>query len=280
MNGCLILVLLHLLLALVQGYANPLQSSPSPRHALFQRSSIILNAASPKETDSGKRPSKRKILLSRDGPFFNLDRSAGKIAFGATADLVTKLEEQTSNRELITEWLSDERGLAFSIWDEKMMKDLGDSTYRLQTMNLQFVTIKLAPTVDMKMKTSYVNQDPTLPVFQLQSVNFDPNIQLLPGISMTADQLGIEIVVSGELRPSKDGMGVSGRLTFETSGDLPPPLRILPEQALKSATDTIDRTIVNFAVQSFQKGAITQYEAFRRQKQHGPPSKPTPISNT
>lgn len=207
------------------------------------------------------------ILLSRNGPYFDLDRAAAKIAFGATANLVTQLEEEKPNPDQIAEWLADERGLALSIWDEKMMKEMGDSVYQLQTMNLQFVTIKLAPTVEMKMKTSYVNDDPSLPVFQLQSVGFNPNIQVLPGISMTAEQLGIDIVVSGELRPSKDGMGVTGRIAFETSGNLPPPLRILPEQALKSATDTIDQTIVDFAIKSFQKGALAKYQEFRRKKQ-------------
>jgi hypothetical protein len=202
-----------------------------------------------------------------------LDRAAAKIAFGATANLVTQLEEQKPNPDQIAEWLSDERGIALSIWDEKMMKEIGDSVYQLQTMNLQFVTIKLAPTVEMKMKTSYVNDDSSLPVFQLQSVGFNPNIQVLPGISMTAEQLGIEIVVAGELRPSKDGMGVTGRIAFETSGNLPPPLRILPEQVLMSATDTIDQTIVDFAIKSFQKGALAKYQEFRRKKQQ-PTSKP------
>lgn len=223
-----------------------------------------LHSASPSKTSS-KAPSRRKILLSRNGPYFNLDRGSGAIEFGATAKLVTQLENDSDNPsyDLIAEWLSDERGIALSIWDERMMKETKPSIYQLQTMKLRFVTIELAPTVDMKMQTRYVQDDPKQPVFLLQSVGFDPNIQLLPGISVSAEDLGIVIEVSGELRPTQDGTGVSGRIAFQTSGRLPPPLRILPARALQAATDSINQVIVNFAIQSFEKGATAKYNEFR-----------------
>ena len=104
------------------------------------------------------------------------------------------------------------------------------------------------------------------PVFSLQSVNFDPNIQVLPGLRISADSLGIIIEVVGELRPTKDGKGVVGDIAFQTSGELPPPMRLLPEPALKAASDTINKTIVNFAIQSFQKGATAKYREFLRKK--------------
>ena len=123
-------------------------------------------------------------------------------------------------------------------------------------MTLMFVTIQLAPHVDVKMYTDDRGH------FNLESVAFDPNIQILPGVGVSADSLGILIDVVGELYPSEDGKGVDGKIGFVTSGELPPPMRLLPEPVLKASLSTINRTITNFAINSFQKGAKSKYREF------------------
>ncbi|CAB9499178.1 expressed unknown protein [Seminavis robusta] len=224
------------------------------------------------QPETASAPSQRKILLSRKGPHFALDRSSGRVEFGATAQLTTQLAASNHNNindnndaMYIKEWIADERALANSIWDESLIQELRPSVYQLQVMPLQFVTIQLAPSVDVKMQTRYAQNDPDKPVFLLQSVGFDPNIQLLPGLSVTAEDLGINIQVSGELKPMADG--VSGRIAFQTSGILPGPLRILPQAALQAAANTINQAVVNFAIDSFQKGATTKYREFVLTKQ-------------
>jgi hypothetical protein len=119
----------------------------------------------------------------------------------------------------------------------------------------------------MKMWTQSDPKRNGKPVFLLQSVSFDPNIQLFPGVGVSAATLGVEIEVVGQLRPTKDGKGVAGTISFATKGMLPPPMRLLPESALRFAANTIDETIVKFAIQSFQKGAIQKYKEFRQEKQ-------------
>lgn len=206
--------------------------------------------------------SRRRLLLSRKGPHFQLERFSGSIEFGATANLVTTVStESGSAPDTIAEWLRDERGLALSIWDPKLMKEMGDNVYRLQIMTLQFVTLQLAPWVDIEMKTLLDSQQKQ-PVFTLQSVSFDPNIQLLPGMRINADTLGIVIEVAGILRPAADGKSVEGSIAFQTTGKLPPPMRLLPEPALKAASDAINKIIVDFAIQSFQKGAKANFRDF------------------
>lgn len=214
----------------------------------------------PQQQLTTAQKTRRSELLARSGPYFKLNRFQGAVEFGSSAKLVTNLD-QKPNPAGISKWLADGRGLALSIWDEKMMKDLGNSLYRLQTMKLQFVTIQLSPSVDVQMWTS---PDPNTgePVFSLQSVNFDPNIQLLPGIGVSASTLGLQIDVVGELRSSPDGKGVTGSISFATTGNLPPPMRVLPEGPLKMASDAINDTVVSFAVESFQKGAIRKYREF------------------
>lgn len=216
--------------------------------------------AVPRHTLSVAQQARREELLKRNGPYFTLNRGKGAVEFGSSAKLVTKLNDQ-ANPQQIAEWLSDGRGLALSIWDEKMMKDMGNSIYRLQTMKLQFITIQTAPSVDVRMWTQ-PDAASGEPVFYLHSIDFDPNIQLLPGIGISASSLGLEIEVVGELRPSKDGKGVSGSISFATKGILPPPMRLLPEGALRMASDTINDTVVSFAVNSFERGAIKKYKAF------------------
>lgn len=208
----------------------------------------------------GVSQTRRKEMISHNGPYFNLDRMGGTVEFGATANLVTQLEQEAKPDEIAT-WLKDGRGLALSIWDEEMIQELGESLYRLNVMTLQFVTLQLSPWVDMEIKT--VQDKNGAPVFTLQSVDFDPNIQVFPGMKMSSESLGIVIEVFGFLRPSRDNTGVAGTIAFRTTGKLPPPLMVLPQSVLKTASDTINKTIVDFAIKSFQNGAKAKYQEFR-----------------
>jgi hypothetical protein len=224
----------------------------------------ILSAVARQPSTAAETEKRREMLLARDGPYFKLERLKGDVEFGSTAKLLTKLDDEPNSKGIAT-WLSEEngRGLAMSIWDEKLMTPLGNSVFRLQTMKLQFITIQLAPSVDVKMWTQLENGNPNTPIFSLQSVGFDPNIQILPGVGISASSLGIEIEVAGELRPTKDGRGVTGIISFQTSGSLPPPMRILPMGIFQIAFDTINETIVKFAIESFQKGAKSKYREFQ-----------------
>ena len=186
--------------------------------------------------------------------------------------VTTEINDSIDSERYIDDWLQNERSLALSIWDPKLTKELGNNVYRLQVMSLQFVTLQLAPWVDLQMKTvlskrnrtdntgNPQNEQDHHPVFTLQSVAFDPNVQVLPGLRINADALGIVIEVAGQMRRS--GSGVTGTIAFQTTGKLPAPLRVLPESALKAASDAINGTIVKFAVRSFQSGAQKNYQEF------------------
>jgi hypothetical protein len=242
-----------------------------------------------------QQEARRKVLLSRTGPHLKVDRMRGTIEFGATANLVTQLQPPPpppstitttttstteSTQTMIDAWLRDEnRGLAMSIWDPQLMTYLGNDVYRLQIMTLQFVTITLAPWVDVQMRTTVQqvvrknqndnhddntddNDHPAPPEFIVQSIGFEPNIQILPGMRVDAQSLGIVIEVAGELRPGSDGTSVTGGIAFQTSGILPPPMRFIPDPILKAASDTINQTIVNFVLQNFRTGAQKNFQEF------------------
>lgn len=237
--------IIGLFLSTTNGFS-PQHASPS--HLRQSRSATHLQASSVG----------REKILNRQGLHFDLNRFSGRVEFGSTTDLVTNFDN--ADIDTITQWLSDEKQIALSIWDKDLLTDLGGSVYRLQLMTLQFVTIQLAPKVDTKMWTVMENGSP---VFKLQSGEFDPNIQLLPGLNIPAEALGIKIQVVGELRPLPSGKGVTGKIGFVSGGDLPPPMRLLPTAALKSASDLICTTVTNFAKQNFQRGAKKNYQEFR-----------------
>lgn len=258
--------ILFFLVVLVPVHAfvvRPVPARASPSATSLASTARPTHSASSSSLQAGTE-ARRKELLTRRGPYFKLNRSNGKIEFGATANLVTKLSGSPA-QESIAAWLQDERGLALSIWDEQLVTPKGKSVYRLQTMNLQFVTLTLAPWVDVEMKTLLGTNHQ--PVFCLQSVDFDPNLQILPGMAISAASLGIVIEVVGQLRPAPDGQSVVGAIAFQTSGELPPPLRLLPDRVLQAASDTINETVVEFAVKSFQKGATAKYREFVQQRQ-------------
>ena len=243
------------------------------KKAIPQRTKSLY--AAPKIQQTPQQKARRKELLKRDGPYFALDKSSGKIEFGAATKLVTDLSKNPKvDMSSIEEWLGDNdgKGLALSIWDEKLMTVLPNSVYRLQTMPLKFVTLELQPSVDLQMWTQPAGKNRAgrqlPPIFKLNSVAFETNLRLLPGLGIiSSEALGIFIEVAGDLRPSKDGKGVTGTISFQTSGLLPPPLRILPQSALKVAANTINETIVKFAVGSFEKGAIQKYDEFMRERE-------------
>mmetsp|Transcript_5908 Transcript_5908/g.12626 ORF Transcript_5908/g.12626 Transcript_5908/m.12626 type:complete len:308 (-) Transcript_5908:165-1088(-) len=262
---------------IVVGTRTSTRASTSPSSPTKPSSSgVVLNAA-PKIQQTKEQKARRKELLKRDGPYFSLDKLSGEIEFGAATKLVTNLStdnnKDTVDKASIEEWLSynDGKGLALSIWDESLMEALPNSVYRLQTMPLKFVTLELQPSVDLQMWTQPAGKNRAgrqlPPIFKLNSVAFETNLRLLPGLGViSSESLGIFIEVAGDLRPSEGGKGVTGTISFQTSGLLPPPLRLLPQSALKLAADTINDTIVQFAVASFEKGAVNKYDEFLLEK--------------
>ena len=236
---------------------HPKTSSHPPRPLL--KSSKLFAARSSSNKRKSWTSKERDAILSRNGEYFELNRMNGDISFGSSSRIQTTLDG--ADISTVRKWLSADEQIAMSIWDEKLITKLEPKVYRLKLMTLMFVTIQLAPHVDVNMYT-----DDEKGSFNIESVAFDPNIQILPGVGVSADSLGILIDVVGELYPSKDGKGVDGKIGFVTSGNLPPPMRLLPEPALKGSLSTINRTITNFAVSSFQSGARAKFREFMKEE--------------
>jgi hypothetical protein len=66
------------------------------------------------------------------------------------------------------------------IWDPTKILPLGNDTCRLSVVKLEFIIFTVQPTVDMFMRTEYANNDIEKPIFMIESIKFDPNVQILP----------------------------------------------------------------------------------------------------
>jgi len=251
MSGCSIIFLVAIALLMISCDVVAFMNHSPSRIKVAQTTS--LNARTRQRKPWSER--ERQTILSRNGEHFKLDRMRGNIEFGSSSRIQTILDG--ADEAAVKRWLSDDKQIAMSIWDPKLIKEVEPKVYRLKLMTLMFVTIQLSPHVDVRM---YEEGEGAM--FKLESVAFDPNIQILPGVGVSADKLGILIDVVGELYPSRDGKGVDGKIGFVTKGELPPPMRLLPEQALKSSLSTINRTITNFAISNFQRGARDKFREF------------------
>ena len=83
---------------------------------------------------------------------------------------------------------------------------------------------------------------------------------------LDAASLRIEIETVGYLKQDNIENGgqrtVLGVISFQTSGDLPPSLRLVPEGALKAAAEAINGQIVQLAVRNFEAGAKKDFASF------------------
>ncbi|GMH99759.1 hypothetical protein TrVE_jg3922 [Triparma verrucosa] len=212
-------------------------------------------------------PSFRKEVLTRKGPHFVLDRSTGSIEFGATVKLKTELDAPP-NSSLVNSWLLDIESVSSALWDPNLSEKLpsppdsppNSVLYRLSLITLQFFTLTLSPTVDCLLQT---RSSPT-PIFYLTSISFDPNVTLLPGMTVKASDLSIEIDVVGQMKSTSPSTGCVGAIGFQTRGILPPPLRVLPERVLRDGVGLINDRIVEFARGNFEKGARKNFKEWRK----------------
>mmetsp|Transcript_5141 Transcript_5141/g.7547 ORF Transcript_5141/g.7547 Transcript_5141/m.7547 type:complete len:268 (+) Transcript_5141:46-849(+) len=200
---------------------------------------------------TGREAAARAKILDRRGAHFELSPFTGKIEFGNTAVVDTPLDGASAGS--VSRWLSDTTAVANAMWEDKTR--LSDGVWRLNVADIQFITIGLAPTVDLAV---YADREGT---FHVQSVAFDPNVKVL-GVGMDARQLDIDIKVCGELTPSRDGSGLTGRIGFQTAGNLPPPMRLLPPPIMQQASAVINGQIMKLAKQSFQKGVRLEFRKF------------------
>lgn len=223
---------------------------------------ITLGASRRRQRNNNGRNYESLLDKNPDGDIFKLNPFSGRIEFGNAGSAAIKLDN--GDEESITRWLKDVKQVALSIWDTDMIKELGNDVFQLDLMTLQLVTIQLKPSVDVKMWTEEIDtvDGGKRTVFKLQSVGFDPNIQVLPFVGVPDDALKLEVEVAGELYVDKDGKGLSGRIGFISTGNLPPPMRMVPEPVLRAAITTINRTVSAFAILGFERGVTQNFSKY------------------
>ncbi|MDJ0708216.1 MAG: DUF1997 domain-containing protein [Leptolyngbyaceae cyanobacterium MO_188.B28] len=124
----------------------------------------------------------------------------------------------------IEQYLHQPQRVIQAITDPKQIEQIAPSLFRLQLRPLQFMMLKIQPIVDLKVWTQ---ADGTL---HLQSLACD-----LRGAESL--QKSFTLKLEGKLSPHQAGTTTElrGKADLEVQVEVPSPLRLMPEAALKTA---------------------------------------------
>ncbi len=134
----------------------------------------------------------------------------------------------------------------------------GRDVFRLTTKPLQFITLNLQPSIDVKVSTG-------AEALVVESLAHSMNgMEQLLG-QRFAQSLKIE--VKGELRavPGTQGPGLTklvGDVQFFTSGQLPSIFSLTPRPVLEGATTAINRRIMSYAKGMFVRNLALDFDAW------------------
>ena len=144
MSGSIIIFLVAIALLMISCDVDAFMNQSQSRRVAQTTS---LNARTRQRKPWSER--ERQTILSRNGEHFKLDRMRGNIEFGSSSRIQTILDG--ADEAAVKRWLSDDKQIAMSIWDPKLIKEVEPKVYRLKLMTLMFVTIPLSPHVDVRM---------------------------------------------------------------------------------------------------------------------------------
>lgn len=142
--------------------------------------------------------------------------------------------------------------------DEELVKRQGRDVFRLTTKPLQFITLSLQPSIDVKVSTG----EQALWVESLaHSMN---GAERLLGQSF-AESLKIEVKGKLHAVPGKQGPGLTtlvGDVQLFTSGQLPLLFSLTPRPVLETAAVAINRRIMGYAKGKFVENLARDFDAW------------------
>jgi hypothetical protein len=197
---------------------------------------------------------------AEEGDYWRKTNESGDFEFGSTAQLTNKLDslevDAAESRRNIISFLSSPSDVCAAMWQEGMIEQLSEDTWRLQLVALNFITLKIEPSVDVRLSSTPDGQ------FKLSSIAYDPKV-MNRGKIITSDAMKIKIDISGTLGITEDGRGVQGVMGFAGSGNYPSPFKYMPQRILSKAGMIINKSIVAFAMKNFNIGAPREYAKYK-----------------
>ena len=187
-------------------------------------------------------------------------RDGRRIAFGSRLDIGARLKD--TDPAALAVFLRDPTQIICASWPrERTMALPGAGDFRLVQLPISFAG---AATIDFHVDV-HLDVDPRDGRVTLRSYAVDTSVSLRGG---SKTKVIVDLELQGELRPiaaasrTTEEAEIAGFVAYETSGSLQGPLVLLPDAALRAATEAINHTVLLFARRDFVRGIKRNFDAW------------------
>ena len=169
----------------------------------------------------------------------------------------------------IEHYLRQPQRLVQAITDPSRFQQLAPSQFRLQLRPLQFMMLRLEPTVDLQVWT------PSEGTLHLRSLDYE-----IRGAQFLPQSFGLEL--AGTLSPHRQGSATKlrGRAELKVQVDVPPPLTLLPEPVLERSGQAFLNGILLTIKYRLERQLVQDYRHWVKAHSAQPsPSLAKPVGN-
>ncbi|KAL9235950.1 hypothetical protein vseg_010668 [Gypsophila vaccaria] len=158
--------------------------------------------------------------------------------------------------------------------DKQRSQRLNEEEWRVHMLPIEFMFMTVFPVIDMRLrcKTSGMEYPPGISpaiskVLELDIVRWE-----LQGLDDAAKPTQFSLGVKGALYPDRRGLRtrLKGQLKMTISVILPPVLSLVPENMLRTVSETVLRRLVENMKEKVNSSLLADYSKFRREQQMNP----------
>ncbi|KAL9235949.1 hypothetical protein vseg_010668 [Gypsophila vaccaria] len=208
-----------------------------------------------------------------------------RVRGGVMSQEVTKSKSQTSQKNnrlsvkaqmaSFDQYLQDKtRVFKVMFPDKQRSQRLNEEEWRVHMLPIEFMFMTVFPVIDMRLrcKTSGMEYPPGISpaiskVLELDIVRWE-----LQGLDDAAKPTQFSLGVKGALYPDRRGLRtrLKGQLKMTISVILPPVLSLVPENMLRTVSETVLRRLVENMKEKVNSSLLADYSKFRREQQMNP----------
>ncbi|GAB2216742.1 hypothetical protein Droror1_Dr00024521 [Drosera rotundifolia] len=177
-----------------------------------------------------------------------------------------------TNGALFDEYLEDKRRVFRAIFpDKRRSQQLSEDEWRIHMLPIDFLFLTVWPVTDMKLSSKSGGHDypPGVPSHISRVLELDLTRWELQGLQDVAQPSHFSLSVKGALYPDRLGgrSHLKGLLEMKISVVLPPLLALVPEDVLRSVSESVLRTLVENMKDKVNVSLLADYSQFRNERQ-------------
>ncbi|XP_074590474.1 uncharacterized protein LOC141846353 [Curcuma longa] len=154
--------------------------------------------------------------------------------------------------------------------DSRRSRRLNDEEWMIEMLPIQFLFASVDPVVVMRLRgrTNGKEYPPSVPHHSTAALELEATRWELQGLDDIQMPPHFALSVQGVLYPDRSSKDkrLKGHLEMSISLILPPVLRLIPEDVLRSIADAVLRRLLEKMKHEVDVGLISDYASFRREK--------------